>query len=232
MVTDSSQSAPPAPPRPSAHEALPAFATPAPADVLRPPTPTVRPLAHSAPKRIIIPAISVNAPLMALGQRAPGALATPPGDKPNLAGWYRDGITPGSKGTALITGHLDTGKGPAVFYSLGSLHKGNTVRITRADGRTAVFTVHAVEQHDRKDFPAKRVYGQAKRPELRLITCGGSYSKTSGYSANTIAYAHLTKVITPGSAPHTPAPLLRSTPRPPTPGGGHVPAQRASSMGK
>ncbi|NUS88393.1 MAG: class F sortase, partial [Streptomyces sp.] len=30
------------------------------------------------------------------------------------------------------------------------------------------------------------------RPELRVITCGGGYSKSTGYQGNVVAFAHLT----------------------------------------
>ena len=41
-------------------------------------------------------------------------------------------------------------------------------------------------------FPTAAVYGQADYPSLRLITCGGSFDKTTGhYADNIIVYAHL-----------------------------------------
>jgi hypothetical protein len=36
------------------------------------------------------------------------------------------------------------------------------------------------------------VYGAASRPELRVITCGGDYSKATGYQGNVVVFAHLT----------------------------------------
>ena len=43
-------------------------------------------------------------------------------------------------------------------------------------------------------FPTAAVYGQADYPSLRLITCGGSFDKTTGhYADNIIVYAHLIK---------------------------------------
>ncbi|HET6860357.1 MAG TPA: class F sortase [Streptomyces sp.] len=172
---------------------------PAAADAFRGPSDAVaasgvQPLPHSAPKRILIPSIGVDAPLTGLDADERGTLEPPPGDEKNLAGWFRNGIPPGSTGTAVIAGHVDTLKGPAVFYNLGSLHKDNTIRVKRADGYTATFVVDGVEVYEKDDFPSDQVYGHAMRPELRLITCSGSYSKKNGYSANTVVYAHLTKV--------------------------------------
>lgn len=84
--------------------------------------------------------------------------------------------------------------GPGVFYGLGSVAKGNTIEIDRADGRTAVFTVDAVEVYDKERFPDDKVYGGSDRAELRVITCGGGYTKNTGYRSNVVVYASLAAV--------------------------------------
>ncbi|MFF8727209.1 class F sortase [Streptomyces sp. NPDC015171] len=173
------------PPRPSAAQALSVSA-----DLSRS---TARALPPADPVRLRIAAIGVNAPMTRVGLDAAGALRTPPPGEPGYAGWYGDGTAPGSAGTAVVAGHVDTPTGaPGVFYDLSTLTKGATVEITRADRRTAVFTVRAVELYDRAKFPSKKVYGSSGRPELRLITCGGGYSKRTGYLGNVVVYAALT----------------------------------------
>ncbi|MFE1287054.1 class F sortase [Streptomyces sp. NPDC058751] len=149
-------------------------------------------LPHSPPDRIRIPAIGVDAPLTGLGLTPQGSLDVPPARKKNLAGWYEAGTSPGERGTAIVAGHVDNAEGPAVFYDLGSLRKGSTVEVDRRDGRTAVFTVDAVEVYDARSFPDAKVYGAADRPELRVITCGGGYSRTTGYRGNVVVFARLT----------------------------------------
>jgi sortase (surface protein transpeptidase) len=156
--------------------------------------PAVRPLSPSKPVRLRIPAIRVDAPLVELDLDAAGTLQPPPPGNPALAGWYADGTAPGSVGTAITAGHVDTSAGPAVFHALGALTKGATVEILRADRLTAVFTVDAVEVHDKKAFPDSKVYGSSDRPELRVITCGGGYTKETGYLGNVVVYATLTAV--------------------------------------
>ncbi|WP_225810677.1 class F sortase [Streptomyces spinosus] len=159
---------------------------------------TVHPLPPADPVRIRIAEIGVDAPMTRVGLDATGAPRTPPADEPALAGWYGDGTPPGSAGTAVATGHVDTpGGDPGVFYDLGALTEGATIEISRADRRTAVFTVSAVELYDRKEFPSKKVYGGSGRPELRLITCGGGYTKRTGYLGNVVVYATLTAVRQP-----------------------------------
>ncbi|NEY36894.1 class F sortase [Streptomyces sp. PRKS01-65] len=149
-------------------------------------------LPPSPPDRIRIPAIRVDAPLMGLGLTRTGSLEVPPAGKKNLAGWYEAGTTPGETGTAIVAGHVDDAEGPAVFYRLGALRKGGRIEVDRRDGGVAVFTVDAVEVYDARDFPDKKVYGAAKRPELRVITCGGGWSPATGYQGNVVVFAHLT----------------------------------------
>ncbi len=148
----------------------------------------------SPPTRIRIPSIRVDAPLTGLGLTKDGSLEVPPAERRDLAGWYESGTTPGDRGTAIVAGHVDNAEGPSVFYSLGAVKKGQPIEIRRTDGQTAVFTVDAVEVYDSRAFPDDKVYGAAKRPELRVITCGGGYSKKTGYLGNVVVFAHLTGV--------------------------------------
>ena len=172
-----------APPQPSAAQAHSGHDGGAPAAPALPPSP---------PDRIRIPAIRVNAPLMGLGLTPAGSLDVPPAERKNLAGWYESGTTPGERGTAIVAGHVDNADGPAVFYGLGALKKGAGIEVDRRDGSVARFTVDAVEVYAAKDFPDEKVYGAARRPELRVITCGGEYSRATGYQGNVVVFAHLT----------------------------------------
>ncbi|MFJ8824675.1 class F sortase [Streptomyces sp. NPDC102467] len=154
--------------------------------------PGATPMSPSPPDRIRIPSLRVDAPLMGLRLTPSGSLDVPPPRKKNLAGWYEDGTRPGERGTAVVAGHVDNAVGPAVFYGLGALTRGRTVEIDRRDGSVAVFTVDAVEVYAAKDFPDEKVYGAAPRAELRVITCGGPYSRRTGYQGNVVVFAHLT----------------------------------------
>ncbi|UNO42743.1 class F sortase [Streptomyces sp. MST-110588] len=191
LITDGAR--PHSPPQPSAAQgfAAPPY-TPGPPTAVAP-SPPPDPLPPSPPVRVRVPAIEVDAPVMKLGLTSDGSLEVPPERRKNLVGWYGDGTAPGAAGTALVAGHVDNHQGPAAFYSLGSLKKGNTVEIRREDGRTAVFSIDAVEVYDGAGFPDKKVYGPARRPELRLITCGGGFDKArQEYLGNVVVFAHLT----------------------------------------
>ncbi|NGN64491.1 class F sortase [Streptomyces sp. A7024] len=152
------------------------------------------PLPPARPAQVRIPAVGVDAPLMATGLDEAGWVAAPPANVKNLAGWYRGATAPGANGTAIIVGHVDNRVGPAVFYNAGKLKPGTTIQIDRKDGRTAVFSVYRVRLYSVDNFPAKKVYGRNGMPELRLLTCGGKYVPGQGYEANTVVYARLTGV--------------------------------------
>ncbi|BFV61027.1 hypothetical protein KCMC57_up61310 [Kitasatospora sp. CMC57] len=163
-----------------------------PSPAVTPGGPPPKPLPPSVPTTVRIPAIKVNAPLLGLDLDGTGRLDAPPAAKPNQAGWYRKGSSPGAPGNAIMAGHADTRSGPAVFYRLGLLRPGDQVEVVRQDRRTAVFTVDAVRMFPRAAFPDAEVYGPTERPELRVITCGGKYDKKTGYSNNVVVFAHLT----------------------------------------
>ncbi|MGV9559249.1 class F sortase [Streptomyces sp. NPDC003401] len=154
----------------------------------------VQPLPFAAPDRVRIPAIQVDAPLMQVGLDTDGWVGAPPPEDPNLAGWFTGAVSPGEKGTAVVVGHVDNTRGPAVFYGLGALKKGNHVEVARRDGKTAVFEVYGVEVFAKDDFPGDRVYASKGAPELRVITCGGGFSKANGYDGNVVVFARLVEV--------------------------------------
>ncbi|GAA1933819.1 class F sortase [Streptomyces sodiiphilus] len=152
-------------------------------------------LPRSAPKRLTIPAIGVDAPFTALAVGESGRLDPPPKEEKNLVGWFEDGASPGERGTSIVVGHLDTTTGPAVFAGLDSLKRGGTVNITREDGTVATFKIDKVKTFDKDDFPDDLVYNDTPSPQLRLITCAGEYDrKTQNYKDNLVLFAHLDSV--------------------------------------
>jgi sortase (surface protein transpeptidase) len=152
------------------------------------------PLPFSVADRVRIPAIRVDAPVMPVGLDTDGWVGAPPPEDPNLAGWFTGAVSPGEKGTAVIVGHVDNKLGPAVFYGLGALKKGNRVEVARRDGKTAVFEIYGIEVFAKNNFPGDRVYGSKGTPELRVITCGGGFSKQNGYDGNVVVFARLVEV--------------------------------------
>ncbi|MFJ3921534.1 class F sortase [Streptomyces sp. NPDC090022] len=178
------------PPQPAAAARVDVRADQLPANPPVPPA-DLEVLDHSSVQRIRIADINVDAPVMTVGLDAQGWIDAPPPQDPNLAGWYLNGISPGQRGSSVIVGHVDNAQGPAVFFGLGSIRKGNRIEVERYDGRTAVFEVYGVEVFAKNAFPGSRVYGDTGHPELRVITCGGGYSKGRGYDGNVVVFARM-----------------------------------------
>jgi LPXTG-site transpeptidase (sortase) family protein len=151
-----------------------------------------RPMSYALPLRIAIPRIHVDAPVEALGQNADGTVEVPPLNRPNLAGWYKYGPTPGQLGAAVVLGHVDAQRHEAVFFRLGSLRHGDRIRVTRTGGSVATFAVDSVVPVPKDGFPTQSVYGRTSYAALRLVTCGGRFdTRTKHYLGNIIVYAHL-----------------------------------------
>ena len=87
-------------------------------------------------------------------------------------------------------GHVDSKRGPAVFFRLRELRRGDTVTIRRADGSSVRFAVQRTEQYLKDRFPTDDVYYPTLTPALRLVTCGGEFDATVGrYRSNLIVFA-------------------------------------------
>ena len=149
-------------------------------------TAAVRPVAR--PVRLIIPVIGVRARLVRLGLAAGRALQVPV--TTTVAGWYTGSPRPGAIGSSVIAGHVDSYLGPGVFFRLRLLRPGDRVFVRRADGTLAVFRVTLVRTYLKTRFPTGAVYGPAPGPQLRLITCGGTFDPgLRSYLSNVVVYA-------------------------------------------
>ena len=75
--------------------------------------------------------------------------------------------------------HVDSHDGPAIFYRLSEVAVGDEVVVHRRDAPDVTFTVTRVEQYPKDTFPTDAVYGPVPNPELRLITCGGTFDHSA-----------------------------------------------------
>jgi hypothetical protein len=150
-------------------------------------------LARSLPVSVHIPAIGVDSMLLHLGLNANGTVQVPSiTTSAGQAAWYKYSATPGQIGSSVIEGHVDSQKGPAVFFRLGALHPGDTIDVKLADGVTAVFRVTGVREYAKTRFPARAIYGATNFAALRLITCGGAFDYATGhYLSSTVVFASL-----------------------------------------
>jgi hypothetical protein len=146
------------------------------------------PVPDGPPVRLLVPTVGIDTGLTGIDLDETGALAPPSDD--TVAGWYRSGPAPGSRGPAVITGHVDSVAGPAVFFRLRDVAVGDPISVVRSDGTTARFTVTRVARYSKAAFPAPEVYAPTPGAELRLITCGGAFDRTArSYLDNLVVYA-------------------------------------------
>ncbi len=146
------------------------------------------------PVRVEIPRIGVSSGLIKLGKKEDGTVNADPDVLPwDVAGWYTGSPRPGDPGSAVIMGHVDSKEsGPAVFYHLRELRPGDQVLVKRVDGSVVRFAVDRTAQYPKANFPTDEVYYPTLTPELRLITCGGTFdSKWGHYLSNIIVFAKL-----------------------------------------
>jgi hypothetical protein len=153
--------------------------------------------AHAPPPRkIVIAAIGVSAKVIPLGLNRDHTMQTP--ENFANAGWYKPGPEPGERGTAVVVGHVDSKRGPAVFYRLRQLRRGNIIKIVRAGGSAVRFRVEGLERWPKARFPTRKVFRPARLSALRLVTCSGAFDTSSGhYVDNTIVYAVRVRVRRP-----------------------------------
>lgn len=152
------------------------------AGVWAPPRDGARPLG------LWIPRIEVQAPMRGLGLNDDESLEVP--SEWDVAGWYTGGPRPGELGPSVVSGHIDSRTGPAVFHDLADLRRGDLAHVVYDDGSVVSFVALSSERVAKDAFPTARVYGNTERPELRLITCGGDFDRSvRSYEDNVIVYA-------------------------------------------
>ena len=141
---------------------------------------------------VVAPSIGLDAPVVELGIGEDEQLDVP--RRFDQAGWWSDGVQPGSPGPAVIAGHVDSTDGPAVFEQLHELAPGDEILVRREDGPSVRFVVTRSAQVEKSRFPTAEVYGQVPDPELRLITCIGQFDRAAGhYTDNLIVFASLSR---------------------------------------
>ena len=138
------------------------------------------------PLRVRIPAIGVVAPLVRLGLNPDRTLEVPTYEE---AGWYTGRSRPGDPGPAIIAAHVDSRTGPAVFYRLRELTPGDLIHVDYRGG-SVTFSVRESQSFPKSSFPTSLVYGATDGPELRLVTCDGTFDRQArSYRSNLVVWA-------------------------------------------
>ena len=143
-----------------------------------------------APVAVRLPRIGVDSPLVPLAVDASGALVPP--EDTATAGWFTQGTLPGAVGPAVIAGHVDSYRGPGVFFRLREVTPGEVVLVDRATGRRCRSPSPGWTATPRRRSRPTGLRAH-ERAELRLITCGGAFDRSErSYEDNVV-------VLPPGS---------------------------------
>jgi LPXTG-site transpeptidase (sortase) family protein len=137
---------------------------------------------------LAIPRLNLKMPIMAVTVDDTGAMAVP--TRPTEIGWYGYGPRPGSvRGSAVLGGHVDSreyGVGP--LAALKQLRRGDEIVITTTRG-TERFHVSTVRLIGKRDLDLRDVFTREGKPQLQILTCGGTYRRSGGYQANVVVTA-------------------------------------------
>lgn len=125
------------------------------------------------PDRIEIPAIDVDATVQPKGELENGEMEVPADD--HITGWYEPGYEPGSAGSSVIAGHVDSKRGAAVFFYLTDLEEGDEVYVTDKAGKKLTFVVKEIHAYPAEDAPIRQIFGASDKAVLNLITCTGTF---------------------------------------------------------
>lgn len=127
------------------------------------------------PTRIEIEKINVSAEVSEVGILENGQMGVP--EAMDEVGWFEPGAKPGEKGNAVLAGHVDSRTGPAIFFDLEKLEKGDEVKVTDSEGQTLTFVVTGKERYPYQDAPIGNIFGATEKRALNLITCIGTFNR-------------------------------------------------------
>ncbi|MBI2133702.1 class F sortase [Candidatus Woesearchaeota archaeon] len=141
----------------------------------------------SLESRLVIPAIGVDAQIVSVGLTQNRTMETPPDYW--TVGWYKHGAKPGNAGNSVITGHVTSRRGPAIFWNLNKLKPDDLIYVIE-DGNEMSFVVAEVQSYNAKKAPIDQIFGATREHNLNLLTCTGGYDpRTQGYADRLVVYA-------------------------------------------
>jgi len=140
------------------------------------------------PLRLVVPRLGVDAPIVAVGLTHDGAMDVP--QHAGEVGWYQYSARPGTKGNAILAGHLDWYGVEGVFRRLVELGKGDAVVVRAADGQERPYAIEWLREFDVASAPVAEIFEPLAVPALTLITCSGRWNPlTRRYDRRVVARA-------------------------------------------
>jgi sortase A len=145
------------------------------------------------PSKLIISKIGINTSIESVGLDGEKRMDVPKDDM--NVGWYKYGAIPGEKGSAVLAGHFDTKSGgPAIFYRLSELKKGDSIIVTSKSKDERTFIVTEIQVFKNETFPISLVFSQDDTERLNLITCDGVFDNNEkNYTDRLVVFSELKK---------------------------------------
>jgi sortase A len=136
------------------------------------------------PLRLHIPKLNINTSISAVGLDSQGLMEVP--KTAQEVAWYKPGPKPGEQGSAVLAGHYDWTDGPAVFYRLEELEKGDAIVVTDDHNQSWQFIVTEKASYPAQEFPVEKVFKTSTLPTLNLVTCDGPFDQNQKAYPNRI----------------------------------------------
>jgi LPXTG-site transpeptidase (sortase) family protein len=143
-----------------------------------------------APARLMVPSLGIDAPIEPVGRTPEGNMGSPT----SFTGiaWFKEGVIPGQKGSAVVAGHLDNALGRAgVFKNLEALRLGDEIVVETASGELLRFKVIRMAVYP-YDAPPEGLFTRSDGVYLNLITCTGEWlQEAKTYDGRLVVYTEL-----------------------------------------
>jgi LPXTG-site transpeptidase (sortase) family protein len=167
----------------------------APNQAVAAPTETASPTPVADIERLIIPAISVDAPVTPKAVDRDGQMPSP--DGPQDVIWYDFsalpglGGRPGAGGNTILAGHVDYhGYGPAVFWDLRNVKQGDEITVRLRDGNEYKYVTRSNRIVDPAAASFNEIVASTTEELLTVITCAGDFDPaTHNYDMRRVVWA-------------------------------------------
>jgi LPXTG-site transpeptidase (sortase) family protein len=121
--------------------------------------------------RLIIPALQIDAPIVAMSTRSDGTMQAP--RSPFDVAWYMFSAVPGHGSNVVLAGHAEyVNHGPAVFASMPFIRSGDQIQVLLPDATLATYVVSSAETYDAATAPVAAITGPTNAEVVTLITTG------------------------------------------------------------
>lgn len=142
------------------------------------------------PSVLTIPKLGIEAPIKEFGLDKEGNMELPENGKD--VAWFEPGFQPGEKGNAVLAGHVDDEKKPAVFFELKELEPGDEIHLQDEKGESLTFVVREKVAYKKDDAPLRTIFGPSQKRMLNLITCTGYFDHDiHNYVERLVVYTEL-----------------------------------------